>query len=375
MKVDESEQSFITSTQDNPNRAANFNTSVLITPQVNKKNVNLIETEKKDIKCKSTISSKTLKKLHAFSFSSEDDEITENDKKSENIEDKKDEESNNHKENVITDNGKEDHKVVFKNPPNKEKLSAMMKSIGAPEQKKQIVAFSDPFGDDSDLEDDFFTEIQQQTAKTDTTQKSQISSSAINIKANNTFAKPLRPILKSSNAQSSSTQTNKQIPSLSRDKLLSMMNMIEKSRKIDNESKSDKPETKESLKAVEEFEKAEAEASNVDKKRSMFRSINQGPTDKPTKEKIIEKVEESSETHSLSKIKEREVSNKEVPRPNKAAPSREKLLAMMKSIQSKQPPVSSQNQSVVKKSVTKMTSFDCDDDYDDLDINEFFKKK
>ena len=368
MKVDESEQSFITSTQDNPNRAANFNTSVLITPQVNKKNVNLIETEKKDIKCKSTISSKTLKKLHAFSFSSEDDEITENDKKSENIEDKKDEESNNQKENIIIDDGKEDHKVVFKNPPNKEKLSAMMKSIGAPEQKKQIVAFSDPFGDDSDLEDDFFTEIQQQTAKTDTTQKSQISSSAMNIKANNNFAKPLRPILKSSNGQSSSTQTNKQIPSLSRDKLLSMMNMIEKSRKIDNESKSDKPETKESLKAVEESEKAEAKAPNVDKIRSMFRSINQGPTDKPTKENIIEKVKES-------KIKEREVSNKEGPRPNKAAPSREKLLAMMKSIQSKQPPVSSQNQSVAKKSVTKMTSFDSDDDYDDLDINEFFKKK
>ena len=102
----------------------------------------------------------------------------------------------------------------------------------------------------------------------------------------------------------------------------------------------------------------------------MFRSINKGPTVKPAKENIIENTKESTETNS------REVGTKEGPKPNKAAPSREKLLAMMKSIQSKQPPtVPSQNHSVVKKSVTKMTSFDSDDDYDDLDINEFFKKK
>ena len=90
MKVDDdTEQSFITSTQDNPNRAANFNTSIVITPQVNNKNVNLIETDKKNARSssiKANISSKTLKKLHAFSFSSEDDDITENYKKTKNIE-------------------------------------------------------------------------------------------------------------------------------------------------------------------------------------------------------------------------------------------------------------------------------------------------
>ena len=380
IKVDEdAEQSFITSTQDNPNRAANFNTSIVITPQVNNKNVNLIETDKKDARTssiKANISSKTLKKLHAFSFSSEDDDITENDKKTENIEDKIDEGSSkapmghdNPKDNIMNpvDNAKEDNKATSKNPPSKEKLSAMLKSIGAPTLKKPKVAFSDPFGDD--LEDDFFTEIQQQTAKPDSTQKSQIpSSSAINMKANDNFAKPLRPILKSSNVQPSSTQTNKQTPSLSRDKLLSMMNMIEKSKKIDNEVGREKAEN--SKAAVQETEKADHKAPNTDKIRSMFRSINKGPTVKPAKENTFNNAKDSTETNS------KEVGNKEGPKPNKAAPSREKLLAMMKSIQSKHPPtVPSQNHSAVKKSATKMTSFDSDDDYDDLDINEFFKKK